>query len=103
MAKSIKNQIAGKLEDALAEDLKEKLSSESDKSKAYANLSEEELFTFAEYSAEEAERTGYSNFASLAKIFSTQICKPFPCYYRNIICFFLSVLSRKSTRNCNGK
>ena len=63
MAKSIKNQIAGKLEDALAEDLKEKLSSDNDKSKSYASLSEEELFTFAEYSAEEAERTGYSNYS----------------------------------------
>ena len=63
MAKTIKNQIAGKLEDALTEDLKEKLSSDSDKSKAYADLSEEELFTFAEYSAEEAERTGYSNYS----------------------------------------
>ena len=43
MAKTIKNQIAGKLEDAIAEDLKAKLSSENDKSKEYANLSEEEL------------------------------------------------------------
>lgn len=63
MAKTIKNQIAGKLEDAIAEDLKAKLSSENDKSKEYANLSEEELFTFAEYNAEEAERTGYSNYS----------------------------------------
>ena len=41
MAKSIKNQMAGKLEDALTE----------------------ELFAFAEYNSEEAERTGYSNYS----------------------------------------
>lgn len=57
MAKSIKNQMAGKLEDALTEDLKKKTAS------PYENLSEEELFTFAEYNSEEAERTGYSNYS----------------------------------------
>ena len=62
MAKTLKNQVAGKLEDALTEDLKAKMSSENDKSKEYANLSEDELFTFAEYNSEEAERTGYSNY-----------------------------------------
>ena len=63
MAKTLKNQVAGKLEDALTEDLKAKMSSENDKSKEYANLSEDELFTFAEYNSEEAERTGYSNYS----------------------------------------
>ena len=63
MAKTLKNQVAGKLEEALTEDLKAKVSSESDKSREYSNLSEEELFSFAEYSSEEAERTGYSNYS----------------------------------------
>ena len=63
MAKTFRNQMAGKLEDALTEELKAKMSSENDKSKEYANLSEEELFTQAEYSSEEAERTGYSNYS----------------------------------------
>lgn len=63
MAKTLKNQMAGKLEDALTEELKAKMSSESDKSRAYEDLSEDELFTFAEYSSEEAERTGYSNYS----------------------------------------
>ena len=51
MAKTLKNQVAGKLEEALTEDLKAKVSSESDKSREYSNLSEEELFSFAEYFA----------------------------------------------------
>ncbi len=57
MAKTIKNQMAGKLEDALTEDLKNKTAA------PYENLSEDELFTFAEYNSEEAERTGYSNYS----------------------------------------
>ncbi len=57
MASSIKNHLAGKLEDALTEDLKRKVSSD------YEGLSEEELFTFAEYDSEEAKRTGYSNYS----------------------------------------
>lgn len=57
MSNSIKNQMAGKLEDALTEDLLQKTAS------PYECLSEEELFTFAEYNSEEAERTGYSNYS----------------------------------------
>ena len=57
MANSVKNHLAGKLEDALTEDLKRKASSK------YEGLSDEELFTFAEYNSEEAERTGYSNYS----------------------------------------
>lgn len=57
MANSIKNHLAGKLEDALTEEVKIKASS------AYEGLSEDELFTFAEYDREEAERTGYSNYS----------------------------------------
>ena len=41
MAKTFRNQMAGKLEDALTEELKAKMSSENDKSKEYSNLSEE--------------------------------------------------------------
>ncbi len=63
MAKTMKNQMSAKLENALEADLKAKLSSEEDKSSTYANLSEEELFTFAEYNEEEAEKTGYSNYS----------------------------------------
>ncbi len=63
MAKTIKNQMAGKLEGALTEDLKAKMFSENARSRKYADLSEEELFTLAEYSDEEAERTGYSNYS----------------------------------------
>lgn len=57
MANSIKNHMAGKLEDALTEDLKNKTAS------PYEHLSEDALFTFAEYNSEEAERTGYSNYS----------------------------------------
>lgn len=57
MANSVKNHLAGRLEDALTEDLKDKTAS------PYENLSEEELFTFAEYNSEAAERTGYSNYS----------------------------------------
>ncbi len=57
MANSIKNHLAGRLEDALTEELKSKVSSD------YEGLSEEELFTFTEYDKEEAERTGYSNYS----------------------------------------
>lgn len=57
MANSIKNHLAGRLEDALTEDLKDKTAS------PYDGLSEEELFTFAEYNSEAAERTGYSNYS----------------------------------------
>ena len=60
MAKTMKNQMSAKLENALEADLKAKLSSGEDKSSTYANLSEEELFTFAEYNEEEAEKTGVS-------------------------------------------
>ena len=42
MAKTIKNQLAGKLEDALSAELKNQTAS------PYENLSEEELFTLAE-------------------------------------------------------
>lgn len=57
MANSIKNHMAGKLEDALTEDLKNKAAS------PYEHVSEDALFTFAEYNSEEAERTGYSNYS----------------------------------------
>lgn len=57
MANSIKNHMAGKLEDALTEELKNKTAS------PYEHLSEDALFTFAEYNSEEAERTGYSNYS----------------------------------------
>ena len=57
MANSIKNHLAGKLEDNLTEALKNETAS------PYENLSEEELFTFAEYDSKEAERTGYSNYS----------------------------------------
>ena len=60
MANSIKNHLAGKLEDACADDLKAKLSSENENT---TEINEDELFTFAEYSSEKAERTGFSNYS----------------------------------------
>lgn len=57
MANSIKNHMVGKLEDALTEDLKNKTAF------PYEHVSEDALFTFAEYNSEEAERTGYSNYS----------------------------------------
>lgn len=56
---SLRDRMTNKLSDSLNEQLKKDLSGSTD----YDGLTEDELFTFAEFNAEAAERGGYSNYS----------------------------------------
>ena len=56
--KSIRSHMTDKLGDKLNEQLKKDLRAHN-----YDGMTEEQLFTFAEFNAEEAERGGYSNYS----------------------------------------
>ena len=56
--RSIRNRMTDKLGDKLNKQLKQDLNAPN-----YDGMSEEELFSFAEFSSEAAERSGYSNYS----------------------------------------
>lgn len=80
------------LSDHICQDLKQKINSQNKPiHEEYANLSEEELFTFAEYDPDASEKSGYSNYSywksTIMMFFKNKLAVVLLCVVLGILIF----------------